>query len=231
MLMLETEYLSYICQMSLTVNNQLSNLYHQYSDSNKNQECLNDGNCDNELNDFLLELIDAAECDADTKENIRINSLVKEYHRVEDLVRYMHNIDYLANKHRKELMEKSFIYPKLCDYQLEDSRLLAFAVDNQKHTCSITLNNVLLYNDKRKNRNIPVDCGKIVLLFKDTKKVEMKGEINSVTFEVNTVYNWCIMETVDKRYDFGILILVGNRQFELEVNHSDIEVIYLAADW
>lgn len=230
MLMLEIEYLSYICQTSLTINNHLSNLYHQYSDSNRPKNRLDYSYCDNELNDFLLELIEATDRGYNIEEIIRIDSLVRSYHRLEDLIRYMHNIDYLAKKCRKELLEKSLRHPKLCGYQFEDSRLMALAIDSHNHTCSLTLKNVLLYNDKRINRNIPVDCTTVILLFTDTKNVDMNGQINSVAFEANKVYKWYIMETADKQLEFGMLLLVNNRQFVIQINHSDIEAISLTTD-
>jgi hypothetical protein len=229
-MLLELEYLTYICQTSLTINNHLSNLYHQYSDSNSPKEHLNYTYGDNELNNFLLELIEATDRGYNIEEIIRIDSLVKGYYRLEDLIRYMHNIDYLAKKYRKEMLEKSYNHPQLCGYQFEESRLMALAIDNQNHTCSMTLKNVLLYNDKRINRNIPVDCGTVILLFKDTKNVDMNGQINSVTFEANTVYKWYIMETIDKCLEFGMLLLVNNRQFVIQINHSDIEATSFATD-
>lgn len=226
MLILEIEYLFYLCQKSLSVNNQLLNLYNQYSDTNIH-ESINYMFTDNELDNFLIELINAAEYWTDIETSKLNDSLVVNYYRLADLVGYMHNVDYLMKKQNLILKDKFLCNPNLCDYQLDDSRLLSFAIDSINNTCSITLGNVLLYNDKRTNKSIPVDCGTIVVKLINTYMIYIKGEINILVPNVNTVYRWYLMETDDKLFNFGLLVLVGHRQFILQVLHSDIEVISL----
>lgn len=229
MLILEIEYLSYLCKMSLTVNNQLSNRYDQYSDASI-QENLNITNNDNELDDFLIKLVDSAEYWTDIETAKRYDSLIINYYRLTDLIRYMHHIGYLMKNHSIMLEEKFFNNPKLRGYQLEDSRLVSFAIDSRNLTCSITLENVLIYNDKQINRMVPVDCGTIVLILKNTERIEVKGEISTVCPEANIVYKWLMIEMDDKLMMFSLLILIGNRHFVLQAVHSDIEVLSYKID-
>ena len=75
--------------------------------------------------------------------------------------------------------------------------------------------------------NVPVDCGTIVLLFIDIRKLEVKGQINTVTYDDNYVHKWCIMKSSDNLLVFNLLILVEYRQFVLQIDYSDLEVISL----
>jgi hypothetical protein len=222
MLILDLEYLSYICQLSLTVNNQLVNLYNQYSDNSNKNVSLGYDYSDYEHNNFLINLVDTAEYWTDIETATRMDSLVLSYYRLSDLIHYMHNINYLVKKHSTILEETFLDYPLLKDYQLEDSRLVDLQVDCKKHLCTLILENVVLYNEKRINRSMPVDCGTLLLKFQDTKKVEMKGEIIVGSHEANTVYKWHIMEMPGNLICFCLLKLNGTSCFILEITCSDI---------
>ncbi len=219
------EYLSYICQVSLTVNKQLVNLYNQYSDHFSKIESNLDYNFnDYELTNFLIHLIDSAEYWSSTEIARCIDDMVLSYYRLSDLIRYMHNINYIMLKH-KTFLEESFLhYSQLDNCQLEDSRLVSLQVDNKKHLCNIILDNVLLYSEKRINKSLPVDCGLLILSFLNTKKVELKGEICVECHEVNRVYKWHLMETSEKLKCFCLLILIGNRCFILQITCTDIQI-------
>lgn len=222
MLILEIEYMFYLVQTSFTINNYLLNLYTQYSDTNSYKK-VNYMYGDNELDNFLVELIEMTEYWSGIENAKYYDSLVKDYHRLADLVRYMYDINYFIKKRRLILKEKNIYHTILSDYQLEDSRLLSFEVNSLYQTCSIRLKNVVVYNDK----SISMDMDTILVKFIGTKKIEMKGEINAVDAYANNVYRWCIIETKDGLLSFNLLVLVGHRQFLLHVIHSDIEILQL----
>ncbi|MDF2943251.1 MAG: hypothetical protein K0S01_2109 [Herbinix sp.] len=222
MLILDIEYLSYICQLSLTVNNQLVNHYNQYIENNDENESLGYDFRDYELNNFLINLVDTAEYWTDNETAKNNDSLILSYFRMTDLIQYMHNINYLSKKHRTILEKTLLNYPQLKDFQLEDSRLVDLHIDSKIHFCNVVLENVLLYNDKRMNRSMPVDSGTLILTFQNTKKVEVKGEITIECHQANIVYKWHIMEISYKHICFCLLILNGNRCFILQITCSDI---------
>ncbi len=224
MFTLDIEYLSYICQKSLTVNNQLLNLYNEYAKNCSLCEDLSDDYNDNTLNEFLISLIDDAEYWTDVETAMNIDSRVLSYNRQRDLIQYIYNINNIMKEHRT-ILDKSFInYPSLVDCQLEDSRMTNLLVDNKRHICNIILDNVLLYGEKRIDKSIPVDCGTAVLIFNNTKKVEIKGEIITEDPDVNLVYKWHIMEKSEKLLSFCLLLLIGNRSCIVQIACSDIEI-------
>lgn len=218
MLILEIEYLSYLCQTSRTINSHLLNLYTRYSDNH--HENVNRVYVDNELDNFLIELIESTEYWSGIENAKYYDSFVKNYYRLDDLIRYMYDVDCLMKKHGLMLEEKRIRPSKFSGYQLEDSRLLSFEVDSAGHTCSMILKGVMVYNDKC----VPVDAGTILIKFIDTQKIDVKGEIKAMEPDVHNVYRWCMIETEDKLSDFNLLVLVGHRQFLLQVISSDIEV-------
>lgn len=225
MCVLNIEYLSYLCQFSLTVNNPLVNLYHQYSYEYNNDESSLDYNySDYQHNEFLIHLIDSAECWSSAEMAKSLDDMVISYDRLSDLIHYMHHINYLMKRHKTFLEESLLYYPKLGDCQLEDSRLEDLQIDNKRHLCKIKLKNVLLYGEKRTNKRIPVNCGSLCMTFYNTKEIEMKGEIFVENHEVNIVKKWHIMETKEKHICFCLMILIGCRCFLLQITCSDIEL-------
>lgn len=225
MCVLNIEYLSYLCQFSLTVNNPLVNLYNQYSYDFSNDVSSCDYNySDYQHNEFLINLIDSAECWSSAELAKTLDDMVISYDRLSDLIHYMHHINYLTNKHETFLEESLLYYPKLGNCQLEDSRLVDLQVDKQRHLCKIKLDKVLLYGEKRINKSIAVDCGSLCMTFHNTKEIEMKGEIFVENYEVNIVKKWNIMEASEKLICFCLLTLIGNRCFLLQITCSDIEL-------
>ena len=225
--MLEIEYIYYICQMSLSVNSQLLKLYNQYTDPDMH-ECSDLRFSDNELDSFLIEIIDSAEYWIDIENAKRIDALIANYYRLADLIRYMHRIEYLMQQHSLMYEEIYSHNHKLSDYQLEDSMLVSFVIDSSQNSCHITLENVLCYNDKRIDKSNPVNSCTLVIKFLNTKKIDMNGQLNIAVPYANAVYKWYRMETESDLYDFSLLVLVGHRQFLLQILHSDIEVQQLA---
>jgi hypothetical protein len=184
---------------------------------------------DNELNGFLIELIESADNNWNSIENKKhLKSLIANYYRLADLIRYMHRIDFLVQQHNLMYEEIYSYNHKLTGYQLEDSMLVSFVIDSSNNSCHITLENVLCYNDKRIDKSNPVDSCTLVIKFLNTKKIDMNGQLNIEVPYANAVYKWYRMETESNLYDFSLLVLVGHRKFLLQILHSDIEVQQLA---
>lgn len=225
MSVLNIEYLSYLCQFSLTVNNKLLNLYNQYIYEFSNADNYIDYNyCDDQLNDFLINLIDSAEYWGDAEKAKDIDDKVLNYFRLSDLIHYMHHIDFLKKKHEKFLEESFLYFPKLNDYQFEDSRLVDIKIDNSEHICKILLRNVLFYGEKRINKRSPVDTGSLYMIFHNTKEVDLKGRIFVKNFDFNIVKRWHIMETQEKQIRFCLMTLIGSKCFLIQIVCSDIEL-------
>lgn len=129
------------------------------------------------------------------------------------------------------LKNKMIFHPELCNYQLEDSKLISVQIDDIKHTCSITLKNVLFYNEKRRDKNVAVDGGSIVIKLIDTIKVSVNGELSIAEPDLNTLHQWSMIETEDKLLNFHLLVLVEHRHFLFHALHKDIEVLQLGKDY
>ena len=223
MCILYVKYLSYLCQYALTVNGHLANLYHQYSFNSKEKEYnLDSAVNDDELKNFLINLIDTAEYWSNIETAKAIDNMVLDYDRRSDLIRYMHQVNHLEVKHKTFLIETFLDYLELANYQFADSRLVDLQVDRKKQFCMVKLENVLLYSERRKNKDIPVDFGSLILTFHNTQKVEMKGELNLERQEINRVYAWHIMEAKDNQRCFCLLTLLGSRCFILQITCSQI---------
>lgn len=230
MLLLETEYIAYLCQIASTINSVLMHEYLQYcEDSYIRMD--NNFYCDNELTSFLLNLINDAEYWTDVETAINMDLRVRNYYRLKDLVQYMHQIDNLAKKNKFELSE-AIIDPILCNYQLCDSRLDSFIVDNIKHKCSITLDGVIFYhNDKTRTREgDQVDSVTITIRFKNTVKVDMKGQIAVHTAGCNRVYLYHQQKSEDGLTTFCMLVLDRYQPFLVQLTYSNIEVETLSTE-
>ncbi|HHT96375.1 MAG TPA: hypothetical protein GXZ90_00585 [Clostridiales bacterium] len=222
MLELEIEYAHYLCQYALSINNHLSNLYHK--NSNGQLGCYH-SKIENEHDIFLLDLIEASEYWTDIETAKLYDSNVKNYHRLDDLIWYIHSIDYLSKKNLCMFENNNVSISKLSNYQLEDSCLLSFEIDAINHICNITLANVLFYADKRINKTIDVDSGTIVIKFLDVKSLEMKGNIDTVMPDTNIIYKWYMVVAADDNLNnFGLFVIVGHRSFLLNVKYLDMEV-------
>jgi hypothetical protein len=224
MLTLEIEYLAYICKSSLTINNHLVNLFNQYSDNCHNNKHDILEYSDDELNYFLVHLIDIAEYWTDIETAKEADSMVLNYYRLNDLIRYMHNVLNNLDAYRAKLRKAKLNLPLLCNFQLADSRLTALHIDNIKHICNMSLDNVVLYGDSRKEKSIPVNCGSVDITFNNTKKVEMKGEINTEIYSLNNVYDYYLTETTEKLLSICFLFMIGYRCFLIQITCADIDI-------
>jgi hypothetical protein len=187
---LNIKYAYFLCENSLTVSGKLYQLFEEY----KQEFCINDNlnfdYSDEELEKFLINLIDCSEYRDGPNYNINIDSMLINYYRLSDLIIYMHNIKYLMSKQKLILEETLLVTPALQDYQFEDSLLADISIDNQHHVCKILLRNVLQYNEKRQNKNNIVDCGSALLIFHNSEQIGLKGEISAGCMKANKVYAW-----------------------------------------
>ena len=226
-------YSYYICQQSITFNNHLSKLYRQYK--NEHISYINKGYdfLDYDLELFLEKLIDEIDKIEDWKDiekTRRIDNLVQSYHRLPDLLDYIHKILYFYNDYKKRLEETFFSLSALKDIQLADSRLCEISLDNRKHLCKLSFENIILYNDKRYDKKIPINVGKIDLSFKSARVAEMTGLLTGDCLKVNTVYDWHLMKEDNQLLKFCVLILNGNKKYIIQIICSDIDISLTSND-
>lgn len=220
---LNIKYTYFLCENSLTVSGTLFRLFEKY----KQEFCINDNlnfdYSDEELEKFLINLIDCSEYLDGSNYNINIDSMLINYYRLSDLMIYMHNIKYLMSKQKTVLEETLLVTPVLRDYQFEDSVLADISIDNQHHVCKILLRNVLQYNENRQNKNSIVNNGSALLTFHNTKQIVLKGEISAGSMKANKVYAWHNQRLSENLLCFCLLVLVGYERFEIKITYSYIE--------
>jgi hypothetical protein len=224
MLTLDFAYSYYITQTGITVNSYLANRYQQYENENVPYEDIDFDIYDYELESFLVNLIEKAECRTYIEIANSNDMLVQNYAKLSDLIEYIYKIKFLNKKYKRYLAETFFSSSKLADIQFEESRLRDFSINNQNHRCELRLDNVLLYNKKRKNKRIPVDCGNALLQFVATESVEMNGILSPVCIEANYVYDWHLRKESDSSMKFCIFLLTGHRKCILQIKCSDIDI-------
>lgn len=225
-MILEITYLSYLSRVSLSRNRYLANIYYnKYSDKDNYKE-IKYIYSDKELNEFLINLAETyTGMPTDIEITKKGEELVMNYYRLDDLVKYIHDIIMYEKEHSKMLEEKCIWHPKLHDFLLPDSRLISFKNDIINRTCSMKLKGVTLYGDRRINRKVEVDSGTIEIRFTGVKKVEMVGELSMVDRYMNCVYKDCIIETDEKLLNFCLMAFAGwIRPFLFQVEFTDFEV-------
>ncbi|MGF7142225.1 hypothetical protein HNQ56_000635 [Anaerotaenia torta] len=223
MLTLYRNYLSYLCISGITVNRTLSDLYHQSSiPSHQNQNLITNYG-DDELNCFLIDLIKSSEYWIDIETDIRNNALVSNYPRLADLIQYMHDIEASMEKHKLVLEETYYNYPPLADFQIEDSIVKDINIDMREQTCVITLENVLCYGGRRKNKSIPVNVNPATLSFINIHKIEMKGESSFIGPGSNHVDMHHVMKMPGGQIGFCLYIENGYECLILQITCTDIK--------
>ena len=222
MLTLDFAYSYYITQTGITVNSHLANRYQQYENENVPYRNVDFDICDYELESFLVNLIEKAEDWTDIGTAKSNDIFVQNYDRLPDLIAYIYKIKSLNKKYKTFLEETFFHSQKLSDIQFEESRLRDFSIDNKNHRCELRLDNVSLYNEKRKNQRIPVDYRNVLLQFVATESVEMNGILSPVCIEANFVHDWHLRKAPDSSMQFCIFLLTGHRKCVLQITCSDI---------
>jgi hypothetical protein len=211
------------------INSYLSNIYHK-SGVTPNIESLDFNYYDYELENFLIHLIRTAEFPADAETTEKNDQMIMNYYRLQGLIQYMYNIDYLMKKQKSLLEETFFTGPMLNDFGFCDSRMVDLQIDNKNHTCSLLLSSVLLYGERRIYKRIQVEGGTVLLIFKDAKTAEMKGGIAVECAEMNTVFNWHLMKTSENLFSLCVMCERGyTDHFILQITCSDIEAKVIEA--
>ncbi|CRZ35118.1 hypothetical protein DFR55_1632 [Herbinix hemicellulosilytica] len=218
-MILEPVYLSYLCGSSLNANMYLADLYKRYAKKHNSEEWIQ-VNPDKELNEFLINVAENSKYFG--PERARQNEdLVRGYHRLDELLEYMHNIIMYEKEYSLTLRKKWD--PALHDFHIADSKLIWFQNDIINRTCSIKLKNVLLFGERKINRKLDVDIGTIEVKFSGVKKVDIIGELMADP-DANTAFEYFTIENDDK-LNFCLLVLVGIcRPFILQIEYTDIEV-------
>lgn len=219
-MILEPVYLSYLCGSSLNANMYLADLYKRYAKKHNSEEWIQ-VNPDKELNEFLINVAENSKYFG--PERARQNEdLVRGYHRLDELLEYMHNIIMYEKEYSLTLRKKWD--PAFHDFHIADSRLILFQNDIINRTCRIKFKNVLLFGERKINRKLDVDIGTIELKFSGVKKVDIIGELSLINPDMNTAFEYFTIENENK-LNFCLLVIVGIcRPFILQIEYTDLEV-------
>jgi hypothetical protein len=119
------------------------------------------------------------------------------YNKLEELFQYMdghlrfeEKRDQYNRDHMEQIIENLEKMEKheLWDYEFHDSNLLKIEINNRKKKCKLFFHNVLVYGDKRKNKeNDRVEAGNIAVTLMDVKEIKLDGTLDFESINCGSV--------------------------------------------
>jgi hypothetical protein len=220
---MEYVYTHYLCINLLGKNMCFANAY--------NLECQNNSMLNEEFTFYYNEEFVEYIRNAISQDN---NDFL-EYEKIKELYFYIFNIMYINEKNQKLIKSADFIknfienrqknkeneMKELSDYGFEDGRLVKFEINHRNETCKLFLHNVLLYDEKRKEKIYDVEAGDIVLTFREVKDIKLKGTLDFEFLKYNSIYSSDIYKVSEKKHCFVLLCIANDEHFIIEITFCD----------
>ncbi|MBE5966659.1 MAG: hypothetical protein E7255_06795 [Lachnospiraceae bacterium] len=217
-----TDYVHFLMINLVYTNERFGNAFRTYQQEHpENKECKATYN--EEFVDFMIKMIR----DDKNYDFTSYNKLEELFQYIDGDLRFEEKRDQYNRDHIEQIIEKRKKMEKheLWDYSFHDSHLLKLETNNRKKECKLFFHGVLVYGDKRKNKeNDRVEAGDILVTLMDVKEIKLDGTLDFEFLKWGRVYEGYMEKTSDSLYRFSLLNIVNNEHLIIEIVFSKIRV-------